>query len=100
MSDKLDNSNFSIYDVILASIYDHERDTYSIPMTLYEACTILANDEVDSDDLKKLDVYVIGLMDVKTGVLKPDGIERHRFICGKDLISRRKEKKEVKKDEI
>ncbi len=100
MIDKLNNVKFGDYDVILASIYDHEQDTYSIPLTLYEACNLLANQEVDVDDLKKLDIYVIGVMDVKTGDLKIDRVKKYLFMSGEDFISKRKEKKEVKKDEI
>lgn len=100
MIDKLNDVKFGDYDVILASIYDHEQDTYSIPLTLYEACNLLANSEVDVGDLKKLDIYVIGVMDVKTGVFKTDLVKKYLFMSGVDFISKRKDKKEVKKNEI
>ncbi len=100
MIDKLNNVKFGDFDVILASIYDHEQDTYSIPLTLYEACNLLANQELDVDDLKKLDIYVIGVMDIKTGDLKIDRVKKYLFMSGDAFISKRKERKEVKKDEI
>lgn len=100
MIEKLNELRTADYDVLLASIYDHEQDTYSIPLTLYEACNILANQEVHIEDLKKLDIYVIGIMNVKTGDLIIDRFTKYLFMSGEDFISKRKEKKEVKKDEV
>ena len=87
-------------DVILASIYDRQQGIFSIPLTLFEACNILANQEVEVEDLKKLDIYVVGVIDIKTGDLKIDKVKKYLFMSGEDFISKRKEKKEVKKDEI
>lgn len=100
MIEKMDGVKFGDYDVILASIYDQEQDNYSIPLTLYEACNLLANHEVDVDDLKKLDIYVIGVMDVKTGELKSDIVKKYLFMRGEDFVAKRVEIVEVKKDEI